>query len=375
VDTRIQGLSALLTYMSPSANSIADPGISGDSSSGPFGTVDPLNDFFRASYGLDAAGSSILGSDDSFASLIQAALAKTDVAGTAGSTLSTSRSSYNGISGAPVQGPVTSDFGKRNVPGISSNHTGIDYGVPEGTPVHSTGAGTVKVAGWQSGYGNVVYIQHDDGKLETIYGHNSKLTVQVGDRVSKGQVIAYSGNTGQSTGPHVHYEVRLGGKPTDPKPYIDATASAPISSADVLPISLNVSPSGGSVKEIIQAAAKRYGVDPTLVDAVVRAESGYNAKAISPAGAKGLMQLMPATAKSLGVSDAFDPAQNVDGGVQYLKAMLDKYDGDASLALAAYNAGPVAVDQYGGIPPYKETQNYVARVLNYRRQYGGAMIA
>lgn len=116
---------------------------------------------------------------------------------------------------------------------------------------------------------------------------------------------------------------------------------------------------------LIAAASAKYGVSAPLIRAVIRAESGYNPKAVSRAGAGGLMQLMPATAKDLQVADRFDPGQNVDGGVRYLKFLLDTFKGDVSLALAAYNAGLSNVAKYGGIPPFEETRTYVSRVLSY----------
>ena len=116
----------------------------------------------------------------------------------------------------------------------------------------------------------------------------------------------------------------------------------------------------------VSEVSRKYGVDEKLVNALIKQESGFNVNAKSKVGAQGLMQLMPATAKSMGVTDPMNPEQNIEGGVKYLRSMLDKYNGNIILALAAYNAGPGAVDKYTGVPPYKETQNYVRNILaNY----------
>lgn len=133
------------------------------------------------------------------------------------------------------------------------------------------------------------------------------------------------------------------------RPSSSGTSSLPASSFDGL----------------IEQASARYNVDSDLVRAVIKVESNFDPNAVSHAGAKGLMQLMDGTAASLGVNDSFDAAQNIEGGVAYLAQQLRRFDGDTTLALAAYNAGPGTVMRYGGVPPITETRNYVQRVLSF----------
>ena len=148
------------------------------------------------------------------------------------------------------------------------------------------------------------------------------------------------------------------------------------------PVGLRVRGSGPSSRRrpprvsrydrLISRLGESHEVSPALVKAVIAAESNFNPRAVSKKGAQGLMQLMPQTARELGVENAFEPEQNVSGGTRYLRQMLTRY-GDVSRALAAYNAGPEAVDRYRGIPPYQETQAYVDRVLTYYVTYNEAL--
>jgi len=127
--------------------------------------------------------------------------------------------------------------------------------------------------------------------------------------------------------------------------------------------------SEGRYMEIILEAAERYGVDPALITAVIKAESEFNPRAVSHRGARGLMQLMPATARALGVKNSFNPEHNIHGGTKYMKQLLDQFDGKVKFALAAYNAGSRKVRKYQGVPPYKVTRSYIRKVFSYYEDY------
>ena len=160
---------------------------------------------------------------------------------------------------------------------------------------------------------------------------------------------------------------------TDNSGYVDVpTASIDHFEKDLSPTPTAVSPSPSisitpatstDLKQVVEDISGRHHIDPDLINSVIHAESGFNAHAVSPKGAQGLMQLMPQTSSGLGVTNAFDPEGNVDGGTRYLLEMLERYNFDLIKALAAYNAGPYRVDQYRGVPPYQETRAYVARVI------------
>jgi len=157
--------------------------------------------------------------------------------------------------------------------------------------------------------------------------------------------------------------------PALPEKTAETSATVPAASAatsPTLPIAKQPTPVSSRPEDIagaVNAASGRYRLDPDLVNSVIRAESGFKVHAVSPKGAQGLMQLMPGTASTLGVTNAFDPNANVDGGTRYLRELLEKYNFDLIKALAAYNAGPHRVEQYKGVPPYRETRKYVASIV------------
>jgi soluble lytic murein transglycosylase-like protein len=145
----------------------------------------------------------------------------------------------------------------------------------------------------------------------------------------------------------------------DEYPHVKATApSAALASASAGDEDIHV---------LVETTAARYGIDVKLAQALVRVESNYYPRAVSPKGAKGLMQLMPSVAQQYAVSDVFNPAENLDAGMRHLRGLLDRFKDNVSFALAAYNAGLFAVTKYGGVPPYRETQDYVRRILALAR--------
>lgn len=158
--------------------------------------------------------------------------------------------------------------------------------------------------------------------------------------------------------------IRLGGMPSFQDVLLLETSDTEKKAAPSTPVGPT------AFDGMIRDAAETFGVDYGLIKAVIDAESSFNPEAVSSAGAMGLMQLMPATAKALGVNNPYDPKENIQGGVRYLKGLLDRFQNNEELALAAYNAGPGRVKQYGGIPPFKETQAYVKKVMEKRSLYG-----
>jgi hypothetical protein len=256
-------------------------------------------------------------------------------------------------------------------------HDGLDLAAPLGQTVRAAADGRVTFAGRYADGAVVVRIRHGDGS-ETEYGHlQAGLELSVGDPVKAGDPVGRVGVTGNTTGPHLHFELRSGGQPIDPEPWLqagrlpgapvpavapaDAPPTAGASSAAALASFDAVADKIPFATEI-RAAAVKAGVDPLLLASLVRAESGFRPRAVSSAGALGLTQLMPDTARGMHVADPFDPADNVAAGARYLANNLRIF-GRVDLALAAYQAGKGAVRAAGGIPDSPTTHNYIDTIL------------
>lgn len=298
-----------------------------------------------------------------FATILGDLVGATDPNRTVAATLVGGTTVVEPVPGGRISQPFRPGLASGAVDGQS--HDGLDIAAPLGTPVRAIAGGVVRFAGRFKDGAVVVRVEHADGS-ESWYGHlDPRLEVRVGDRVTAGQNLGRIGLTGRTTGPHLHLEVRVGGRPIDPETVLRT---------GLLPGAVGTADPGAALRRFeavaptipyadeIRAAAVAAGIDPLLLAALVRTESGFRPRAVSRAGAMGLTQLMPATARSLGVADPFDPVSNLAGGARYLAGNLRIF-GRVDLALAAYQAGKAAVRQADGVPDSPVTQNYVARVL------------
>jgi murein DD-endopeptidase MepM/ murein hydrolase activator NlpD len=341
---------------------------------------------------INAAGTGLV-SGDPFSGVLEQYATKPAVTSTAASVSASALNSYASFSSPLPGSTVTQAFGPTSldleppatVDGVSYAHfhDGVDRAAPLGSSVLAAASGTVTYAGRQSDGAVVVKIKHDNG-YTSLYAHlDPALSVSVGQQVSAGQAIGKVGLTGNTTGPHLHFGLYTSagtavdpsvslttGHMPDPSTLLAPTPGDPgslsaVSGSAVLARFDAVSSRIPYAAEI-RSAAVANGMDPALLASLVYAESGFNAKAVSSCGAQGLTQLMPGTARGLGVTDSFDPQQNLNGGAQYIARQLKSF-GRVDLALAAYNAGPGAIARLGVVPDSK--QGYVNRILGKWNSY------
>ena len=309
-----------------------------------------------------------------------------------------SASATTSVGATPFTSPIpggrlTQDFGPTDVTleppqtvngiGYAHYHNGIDLAARLGTAVHAAADGTVTFAGKEKDGAVIIKIRHDDGYV-SLYGHlDPSLDVKVGDRVAAGQTIGRVGMTGVTTGPHLHFGLYTsGGTAIDPQPSLKAGVlpdPATLLGPSAADPNVMVQESGSAVLARFDAVAKNIpyaaeirsaaianGIDPLLLTGLVKAESSFHVNSHSGCGAMGLTQLMPVTARSLGVTNPYDAQQNLNGGAKYLARQL-KHFGRVDLALAAYNAGPSAIGRLGVVPDSKK--HYVSKILKTWSSY------
>lgn len=255
---------------------------------------------------------------------------------------------------------ITSNYGMRG----GKMHHGIDLAYGGNEPINSNINGTVVYSGWgqqgsgYGGYGNVVAVRDNSGNVH-LYAHMNKVNVSKGQTIKQGDLLGLAGNTGNSQGNHLHYEIRKNGQlknTINPINYVQGFGAKNTQTSGGI--------SGVKYADIINQASAKYGVPSNILAGLIQTESGFNPNAKSYAGAMGLTQLMPGTAKSLGVSNAYDPYQNIMGGANYLAQMISRF-GNVRDALSAYNMGP------GNQSKGKTNYSYADKVLGYANRYGG----
>ena len=308
-----------------------------------------------------------------------------------------------GVVWPPVSGKLSSLYGMRKHPitGKWKLHEGIDISQNDGAPIHAVMGGQVVLARNVKGYGNMVSIK--TGPFVTKYAHMKTLPAVIeGQTVKAGDILGNVGSTGNSTGSHLHFGIDFNGTPVDPQFLFSPVSSGSFNAGSLTgkvkeswgKLSEMAGGVYGSAKDTISSAwqrltntesvknidprireavdifSKENKINPAVVYGMIEAESSFIPTKVSPAGAKGLMQLMPGTAREMGVYDSFDITQNIKGGTGYFRKMLDLFNQDTNLALAAYNWGPTKLKNNNNrtIPKIEE---YVRRVINFSKKYQG----